>query len=175
MSQSKSRINVGAINQQIEVALPKYFPKKSFDVDGKTMTTPQVVAALEKEDSLNNAAVEAHAAWQAAAAAARTQTVANDVVRSALKSAVTQALGARNPALQQFGFAARARQPRSSEVNAAAAKKAAATRLARGTTSRKARLAIHGVVTPSAEAGSSPSAGNASGAAIAVPSATTQK
>jgi hypothetical protein len=153
-----SRGIVRAINQQLENGLPKYFAKKSFDINGEEMTTNAVVAALEKEDALNTAAVEAHAAWQAAASAARTQTEANNKLRLALKAAAKLALGPDNPALQELGFSVTVRAPRSSETNAAAAKKAAATRIARGTVSRKARLKIRGVV-----------------AAPAVPSATSAK
>jgi hypothetical protein len=146
MANRSSKVTVSTINQQLESGLPKYFPKKSFDINGEVMTTNAVVATLEKEDALNKAAVEAHAAWQAAASAANTQTEANDEMRVALKAAVKLALGPNNPALQELGYSVTSRPPRSSATNAAAAKKAAATRVARGTMSRKARLAIHGAV-----------------------------
>jgi hypothetical protein len=146
MSNRSSKTTVTTVNQQLESGLPKYFPKKSFDINGEVMTTNAVVAELEKEDALNKAAVEARAAWQAAVSAANTQTEANDKMRIALKTAAKLALGPNNPALQELGFGVTARAPRSSASNAAAAEKAAATRVARGTMSRKAKLAIHGTV-----------------------------
>jgi hypothetical protein len=155
-----SRKTVTSNNKQLEAALDTYYPKGSFVIDGQTCKTSDIVTLLEKEDTLNAAAVTAHAAWQIAAGAARAQTVANDQMRIELKAALKSLLGKTNASkLQEFGFSVRAR---SVTTKAAAAQKAKATREARGTLGRRQQLAITSeaaapVATPSSTPASAPS------------------
>jgi hypothetical protein len=145
MSVRKSRNTVTSNNKQLEAALDTYYPKGLFVIDGQTYKTSDIVTLLEKEDTLNAAAVTAHAAWQIAAGAARAQTVANDQMRIELKTALKSLLGKTNASkLQEFGFSVRARSVTTAPTKAAAAQKAKATREARGTLGSKQRLAITG-------------------------------
>jgi hypothetical protein len=175
MGTNKNRLTVTSRNQQIETALPKYFAKKSFELVGETWTTTQVVTTLEKEDTLIAAAAKAHADWQAAASAARAQTVANNALRQQLDNAVKSSLDGNSSALAEFGIVVKARKQPSPQVRIVAAAKAAATRLARGTMSRKQRLAIHAVVPTTPVAASGPAAPVTSGAASPAPNGTTGK
>lgn len=156
----KSRQAVTTSNQQLEGALDTYYPKGSFVIDGKTYKTSDIVALLEKEDTLNAAAVTARAAWQTAASAARVQTTANDQMRIELKAALKSLLGRTNASkLQEFGFPVVARSMPSAPTKAQAAQKAKATREARGTRGRRQRLAITGAVdAPAATPSSTPAA-----------------
>jgi hypothetical protein len=144
-----SRKIVTSNNKQLEAALDTYYPKGTFVIDGQTCKTSDIVTLLEKEDTLNAAAVTAHAAWQIAAGAARVQTVANDQMRIELKAALKSLLGRTNASkLQEFGFPVRARTVTTAPTKAAAAQKAKATREARGTLGSKQRLANSSEVTP---------------------------
>jgi hypothetical protein len=144
-----SRDVLTSTNKRLETALVKYLPKGSFSLDGQTWKTSDVVAALQKEDTLIAAALAARGASQAAASAARAQTAANDDLRLQLKGAVIAALGSRSGALQEFGISVRPRARRTGATIAGAAQKAKATREARGTLGRKQRLAIRGGVATS--------------------------
>jgi 3-keto-L-gulonate-6-phosphate decarboxylase len=158
MSNRTSRETVTTSNQQLEGALDTYYPKGSFVIDGKTYKTSDIVALLEKEDTLNAAAVTARAAWQTAASAARAQTTANDQMRIELKAALKSLLGRTNASkLQEFGFSVRARAVTTTPAKAQAAQKAKATREARGTLGSKQRLAITGAAeVPAATPSSTP-------------------
>jgi hypothetical protein len=175
MSNYRNRLNVTSRNQQIETALPKYFAKKSFELLGETWTTTQVVTTLEKEDTLIAAAAKAHADWQAAASAARAQTAANNALRQQLDNAVKASLDGNSGALAEFGIVVKARKQPSPQVRVVAAAKAAATRLARGTMSRKARLANHAAVPATPVAQSEPATPGTSGAASPAPNGTAGK
>ena len=156
MSSSKSKNTVRNSNKQLEEALDKYYPKGSFVIDGKTYKTSDLVAVLQKEDSLITATTTAYTAWQTAASAARVQTAANNQVRIELKSALKSLLGRANASkLREFGFPVRTRTVTTAPTKAQAAQKAQATRKARGTLGRKQRLAIQAAA-PTAEPSSTP-------------------
>ena len=167
-----SRSSVTVVNKQLETAIPEYL-KGPLVIDGQTWKPPAIVASLEKEDALIAAAQQAYADWQAAARLARAQTAANNQLRLGLKSVVKETLGANNAALQAFGIIVRTRKPLDGPALVAKAQKAEATRKARGTLGRKARLAIHGVVAaPTVASGPTPAATEAGSPA---PNGTTQK
>lgn len=147
MGTKKNRVTVTATNQQVETALVQYYAKGTFTLGGVVWRTADIVAALKKEDQLIAAANNARGAWLAAASAARAQTTQNDALRSSLKNVLVELLGKTKTAeLADFGITVRAPKPRTGVTSVSAAQKAAATRLARGTVGRKARLRIHGVV-----------------------------
>ncbi len=147
MGNNKNRVTVTATNAQLETALEQHYPDGTFGLGGKIWKTADIVAALTKEDQLIAAANNAHGAWLAASSAVRAQTTQNNELRSSLKKVLVELLGKTKTAeLADFGITVRAPKPRTGVTNVSAAQKAAATRLARGTVGRKARLRIHGVV-----------------------------
>jgi hypothetical protein len=165
------KIDVAALNHLLETALVKYFATKSFDIDGQTLKATDIVAVLQKEDALIASSVKARGAWLAAAKAAQAETKANDKVRQAVRQAVKAALGANSDALGEFGITVKQRVPLTSEARVAAARKAAATRKARGTLSPKAKRAIHGAVTPA----ETPATMTAGAATVVAPNGTASK
>jgi hypothetical protein len=176
----QSRITVTATNKQLETGLDKHFPNGTFGLLGKKWKTVDLVATLEKEDTLIAAASNARGAYLAATSAARAQTTQNNQLRIELKAVLIGMLGATNAAeLADFGITVRPRKQRSGAISVAAAQKATATRLARGTRGPKARLAIHGVVAtmpaPAAQPVASPAGTVTAVAANPASTATTLK
>jgi hypothetical protein len=147
MGNNKNRVTVTATNTQLKTALDKYYPEGTFPLGGKIWKTVDIVAALNEEDQLIAAAANARGAWIAAGSAARARTAQNNELRSGLKRVLIELLGKTKTAeLADFGITVHVPKPRTGVTNVGAAQRAAATRLARGTVGRKARLRIHGIV-----------------------------
>src|SRR5580692_3209320 len=101
----QSRITVTATNKQLETGLDKHFPNGTFGLLGKKWKTVDLVATLEKEDTLIAAASNARGAYLAATSAARAQTTQNNQLRIELKAVLIGMLGATNAAeLADFGI-----------------------------------------------------------------------
>jgi len=125
----------------------KHFPNGSFTLGNTAYTTSSLVALFQSVIDAIGAANAAKASAKDAVAAmravkAKVSPVALDYTRFLLATFRTATQD-----LADFGLEIKSRKPRTSEQNAAAAAKAKSTRTARGTMSKKKKLAIKGNVT----------------------------
>lgn len=160
----------------------KHFPNAQFALGGTVYTTATLTQLLTQLVNAIVAANTAHASVKDALLALKDVKAQVDPVIREYKRYVLVAVGNAAQELADFGMLPpRQRKPRTSEQNAAAAAKAKATRAARGTASRKKKLAITGDVTgvkitpvtgSEAAAASTPSAPTTSSTASAPPANT---
>ncbi len=151
MAKNRSKADRAARVTQLIAGLKKRFPNGSDKLTirgGSSVTVDAAAAELEKFVDNRTAVTQAQAAAKAKVAAERADLPALDAFISAFEAFVKFTFGSDPTALADFGIAPpRAKKPRTSEQNAAAAAKAKATRAARGTKSPKAKSAIKGDVT----------------------------
>jgi ABC-type transporter Mla subunit MlaD len=157
----------------------KHFPNAQFTLGGTVYTTASLTQLLTQLVNALTAVAAAHASVKDAIAALKGVAAQVDPVMRAYRRYVLAAFSNATQELADFGMQPpKARKPRTSEQNAAAAAKAKATRTARGTASRKKKLAITGDVTgvkitpvtgSEASAASAPSAPTASSTTSAPP------
>ena len=126
----------------------KHFPNGSFTIGSTTYTAASLVQVLQ---GLANTMAALNAAQAGAKDALATeqgaQTTVGPIVR-AYRRLVLAAFANATQTLADFGVAPpKVRTPLTTEQKAAAAAKAKATRLARGTTSKKQKLTVKGTVT----------------------------
>ena len=126
----------------------KYFPSTSFTLGGKSYTTAQLIQLLQGLASAMSAVIAAHASVKdALKALGGVEANVAPVMRDYVKI-VHSAYDSTAQALADFGLKPpKARAPRTSEQNAAAAAKAKATRIARGTKGKKQLAGVKGGVT----------------------------
>jgi len=125
----------------------KHFPNGSFTLGNTAYTTSALVGLFQSLIDAIDAAYTAKASAKDAVAAMRkvganVAPVVLDYTRFLLATFRTATQD-----LADFGLEIKARKPRTSEQNAAAAAKAKSTRTARGTKSKKQKLAVKGDVT----------------------------
>jgi hypothetical protein len=134
--------------QALIAGTQKHFPNGSFTLGNTTYTTASLVQLLQSLADAMSALIVAHGAVKDAMAAVQgTQAKVGPVVL-AYKRFVLAAFSNATQTLADFGLAPpKARVPLTSEQKMAAAAKAKATRAARGTTSKKQKLAVKGHVT----------------------------
>ena len=128
----------------VEAGVVKVIPATtSLAINGSAMTQAQIDAKLKGYLATIDAADAAWQQYQTALAARRNmQLEAHDFFLH-LKAAVVAYLGSQNPQLAEFGLTpAKPRAAKTSAENALTAAKAGLTRKARGTTSKKQKLAI---------------------------------
>ncbi len=159
--------------QALVAGTQKHFPNGSFTLGDVTYTTASLVQAIQ---ALEDALTAVHAAHATVRDAVRAHRAAQANVAPLLRDYRTFLRAAFSTAatLADFGLTpVRAPRPLDSEQRATATAKLRATRLARGTTSKKQKLAIKGdvtsvLVTPVTRAGpSSPTAAPAAPAPVA--------
>jgi hypothetical protein len=119
---------------------------------GQTFSSSSLAARIQSRIDAWNAVVTAKANWQNAAKTYDAIDATTTVIVRELRNLVIGAFGADSPKLADFGFAPTTRAPLTSEEKAVKAAKARATRLARGTTSKKQKATIHGVLPTAAPA-----------------------
>jgi hypothetical protein len=168
--------------QSLIQGLQKQFPNGKFTLGNTGYTTKTLVQAFQSLISAINAVNTAQANAKVAVAALRAATAQVGPVVLALKRNLQSMYGSATDTLALFGLEPhKAPAPRSTAEKAASAVKAKATRTARGTTSKKQKLAIKGNVTgvsmiPITEpADAAPSAQPAPATAAATPPVTTAK
>ena len=148
MSQSVN--NQAAKVKQLIIGANKHFPNGSqqLQVGGATFTVTGLTALFQSFVD-NRAAVEASkAATKAKLQAESAQAPSQLAVIRAFETVVRSTFGSSADVLADFGLAPpKARTPLTTQQMAARAAKAKATRVARGTTSRKQKLAVKGDVT----------------------------
>jgi len=134
--------------QALITGLQKHFPNGSFTILGIAYTTATLVQLLQGLlDAINVVNVAEANAKDAVAALTGAKTKVGPVL-VALRRILVAMFSGQTPTLADFGLTPpKARAPKTVEQKAAAKAKAAATRKARGTTSKKQKLAVHGDVT----------------------------
>jgi hypothetical protein len=145
---SKSKAAALAQVQALIAGTQKHFPTGSFTIGNTTYTSASLVQTLQ-------GLADTMAALNAAQTGAKDALVAKEgavakvgPVVQAYRRLVLAAFANATQTLADFGITApKARVPLTVEEKAAAAAKAKATRAARGTTSKKQKLAITGNVT----------------------------
>jgi hypothetical protein len=151
MSNSMSKANQAqtlALLQALISGLQKQLPNGSFTLSSTAYTTATLVQAMQAMIAALAAVTAAHAGTKVAVAAWTAQGASTGPVILALTRTLQTMYSNAPDTLALFGLKPRkAPAPRTSQQLAAAAAKAAATRKARGTASKKAKSAIKGNVT----------------------------
>jgi hypothetical protein len=146
-STSKATATTLAQVQALIAGTQKHFVNASFTLAGTSYTTATLVQTLTSLANALSAVLSAHAGVKAALTALANVTASVGPVEQAYRRCVLAAFASSPQELADFGVPApKARAPRTSAQNAAAAAKAKATRAARGTTSKKQKLAVKGDV-----------------------------
>jgi hypothetical protein len=145
---SNSKAAALARVQALIAGTQKRFPNGSFTLGKTVYTTESLVQLFESLSAAIAALNTAQAsAKDAGVALAAVEAKVNPVIR-AFRRFVTATFGTAAQELSDFGIVPpKARTPRTAEQLAAAAAKLRATRKARGTASKKSKLAISGGVT----------------------------
>jgi hypothetical protein len=134
--------------QAMITGLPKHFPSGSFTLGNTAFTTASLVQLFQSLADAITAVNTAQASAQEAVSAMRGLQANVGPVFLALKRVLLSTYGTAAQTLADFGLEARkAPAPKTVETKAAAAVKLRATRKARGTTSKKQKLAVKGNVT----------------------------
>jgi len=134
--------------QALQVGMPKYCAALVVTIAGQTYTVPQLVALIASLLNASLAVAPAKGAWLAAAAANRAAEAASgEIVREARE--VVALMFKNDPqTLGDLAIAPRkSPKPLSAEARAAANAKGKATRIARGTASKKQKALVSGNVT----------------------------
>ncbi|MGA7121087.1 MAG: hypothetical protein WBY94_13365 [Polyangiaceae bacterium] len=134
--------------QALIAGTEKHFPSGSFTLGNTAYTTATLTQAFQSLANTLVALNAAHASLKDAVTAAQTiDAKVGPLVRD-FKRYVVSTFGAATQELADFGLPPpKARKPLTTEQRAAATAKLRATRAARGTTSRKQKLAVKGDVT----------------------------
>jgi len=148
ITSSKSKATALANVQALIAGTQKHFPNGQFTLGNTAFTTASLVQTLQSLADALTAMAAAHASVKDGGAALRTtETKVGPVIRAYtgfLRATFTNATAQ----LGDFGLQApKVRTPLPTEKRAAASAKSKATRTARGTTSKKQKLAVKGSVT----------------------------
>jgi hypothetical protein len=118
----------------------------SLPLAGSTYTSTALVQLVQSRIDAANAVATARAEWLAVAAKYKALNANVTKVVRALRQYVVNVYGENSPTLADFGFTSPKRAVLTSEELALRAQKAAATRKARGTASKKQKAKIKGTV-----------------------------
>jgi hypothetical protein len=145
---STSKASTLARLQALITGLQKQFPNGQFTLGNTAFTTAALVQTLQSLIDAINVVNTAQANAKVAVAALRATVAKVGPVVLALQRNLLSTFGNATDILALFGLEPRkAPAPRKGTEIAAAAAKAKATRIARGTTSKKQKLAVTGNVT----------------------------
>jgi hypothetical protein len=134
--------------QAIIAGTTKHFPNASFAIGTTAYTSASVIEALQGLENAMNARSTAEASAKDAISAEHAAELQVSPMIRVYKRLVLATFANATQTLADFGFAPpKARTPLTTEQRATSAAKARATRVARGTTSKKQKLAIKGDVT----------------------------
>jgi hypothetical protein len=134
--------------QALLAGLPKYCPNSVFTIAGQSYTTPQVVALITSILNVKNAAAPAKATWVAARQAITTTEAQDGQIVKGIREVVALMFTNAPDTLASLAIAPKkSPRPLTTLQRAAAEAKAKATRLARGTTSKKQKATVQGNVT----------------------------
>jgi len=149
MSSSTSKATATALAGVLALmaGTQKHFASGSFTLVGAPFTSAAVVQTLQSLADALSGVLAAHTGLKAALTALARVTATVSPVEQAYRRCVLAAFASNPQELADFGVPLpKQRAPRTSAQNAAAAAKAKATRAARGTTSKKQKLAVKGDV-----------------------------
>lgn len=128
--------------------LQKHYPNETFTFGNATYTTQELVTLFQRLIDSIRAVNDAQASTRDLVQAMRGMEAQVDPVFMGLKRNLQNRYGTAAQMLAEFGLVpVKAPAPRTAEQNVAAKAKAAATREARGTASKKRKAAIKGNVT----------------------------
>ena len=150
MSSSTSKATATALAQvqALMAGTQKHFASGSFTLAGAPYTSAAVVQTLQSLADALSAVLAAHAGVKLSLVNLAKVMATVSPVERAYRRCVLAAYTSDPQSLADFGVPPpKPRTPRTSAQNAAAAAKAKATRIARGTTSKKQKLAVKGDVT----------------------------
>jgi len=134
--------------QALITGTEKHFPNGQFTLGNTAYTTATLVQTLQSLADAITALDTAHSAVKDGVAALRAMETKVDPVIRAYVTFLRATFSTATAQLGDFGLQAlKARQPLPTEKRAAATAKLRATRTARGTTSKKQKLAVKGDVT----------------------------
>jgi len=134
--------------QGLILGLQKQLPSAEFTLVSTVYTTPALVTALQGSISTLTAVATAHAALKVALAAWDAEDAKMGPVVLALRRTLQSMYANAPDTLAVYGMEPhKVPVPRTTAEKAASAAKAAATRKARGTTSKKQKLTVSGNVT----------------------------
>lgn len=142
-----SKADVSARLQALIAGLQKHFPTGSFTIGNVPYTTAALVQLFTGLMQAIAAANTAHSALTDAVAAMKATKAQVYPVVTGLRRILVGMYSGATQTLADFGIEPKARTPLTVEQKAAAKAKRDATRKARGTTSKKQKLAVKGDVT----------------------------
>jgi hypothetical protein len=143
----KNRTVTRARDAQVIVGIQKDLKNVSVPVAGETFTPATLTALLQSRIDAAAQVDTTRAAWLAAVKTYDTVDAKATPVVHGLKQYVLNAYGPTSPVLADFGFTTPKRAAQTPEKKAAAVAKRKATREARNTMGKKAKLAVKGNVT----------------------------
>jgi hypothetical protein len=148
---NKSKLTKAAALAQVQALIAgttKHFPSGSFTIGNTTYTSASLVQILQGLANAMSAVATAETGAKDALTAEHTAQTQLGPIVTAYKRIVVAAFASATQTLADFGLTPpKARTPLTTEQRAARKAKAAATRAARGTTSKKQKLAVKGNVT----------------------------
>jgi hypothetical protein len=134
--------------QALVAGIPKYCPSAIFTVAGQTFTATEAVTFITSVLNTVSATATAKTGWKDARLAEEKMVADNGAVVKGIRDNVALMFSNNTTTLAAFSITPKKpRAPLSVEARAAATAKATATRLARGTTSKKQKGEISGNVT----------------------------
>lgn len=147
-SKNASKAAISARMQAIVSGLQKHLPNGQFTLGGAPFTTSALVTLFQNVTTAMAAVTAANASARAAVASMVKAVAQAGPTYLLLKRYLLNQYGTDTSTLADFGLEpAKARTPLTSAEQAAAVAKAKSTREARGTTSKKQKLAVKGNVT----------------------------
>jgi len=148
ITSAKNKATTLAHVQALIAGTQKHFPSGQFTLGNTAYTTASLVQTLQSLADALTALTAAHASLKDGGTALRATATKVDPVIRDYTSFLRATFSTATAPLGDFGLQApKARQPLPTAKRAAATAKSKATRAARGTTSRKQKLAVKGDVT----------------------------
>ena len=147
---TNTRNNSALKINKLFAGIQKRFPAlnlTSFPVGGAIMTYAEFLRAMQPIVDMANAVLTSKSAWQTAVQAERAKAAQTKIFLAAVRQAIYVLFGNNPDALADFGLVPKkVRVPLTAAARVVASAKSAATRKARGTSGKKAKLAVHGTV-----------------------------
>jgi hypothetical protein len=144
-----NRSTFSALLHLLITELPIILPDVQAMVGKTLMNAEQLVALLTSVADSMTVADNALLAWRHATLEAKGLRAQGRLAVSRIEKFAISRLGTESPDFAKLGFKPPTRTPRTSEQNVVAAARSKATRVARGTKTKKQKASIHGSVKPS--------------------------
>jgi hypothetical protein len=146
-----TKVDVEAQYQSVIAGLLAYYqPADTFTMSDGTYTRDELIAKLQSFVAAVEQSKSNYQTWRTGVAQERSLLIQVQPLRVGVRGIVQARFGKKGPQVLQFGFTPMKTPVRSAEEKALAARKAVATRKARGTVGKKERATITGATTPAA-------------------------